>query len=84
MNTYALFDTTSPADLITAVSGVRDGIAWTIESVFERRAGFRLFIGGNLLATFGTPVAAEAFREWWFEQNETSTDQVLVGEGLTR
>lgn len=80
-----LFDTYRPSDLITAVSGTTDGVAWTIESVFERRAGFRLFIGGRWLATFTTSMAADEFRAWWFEQNETSTDQVLaLSEELSR
>lgn len=81
MTAYALFDTTQPADLITAVSGITNGIAWTIESVFGRRAGFRLFIGGQWMATFNTSLAADEFRRYWFEVNETSTDQVLVGFG---
>lgn len=78
----SLFDAISPADLITAISGTTNGINWTIESVFERRAGFRLFIDGRWLATLPSPGAARELREWWFEENETDAVQASVETGV--
>lgn len=71
MMTYTLLDALQPpgltADLITAVSGTTDGINWTIESVFARRPGYRLFIGGSWMATFDSPAAARYYRDRYFD-----------------
>lgn len=58
--TYALVDAIHHSDLLTAVSGTTSGIRWTIETI---AGGYRLFVAGRHIATFASPLAAQALRD---------------------